>query len=88
MDMTNNLMNIIPLFFMLIFFVLHPSVLYFFCEAELLNLNYLDTARKRLIESKLQSLDPQSSGVDSYLKVLEASMAKRDHWTRSNFVPY
>ncbi|KAK4258216.1 hypothetical protein QN277_007688 [Acacia crassicarpa] len=38
-------------------------------------------SRKRFIESKLQSLDPQSSGVDSYLKVLEASMAKRDELT-------
>ncbi|XP_028772634.1 DNA repair protein RAD50 [Neltuma alba] len=38
-------------------------------------------SRKRFIESKLQSLEPQSSGVDSYLKVLEASMAKRDELT-------
>ncbi|XP_054820510.1 DNA repair protein RAD50 isoform X2 [Prosopis cineraria] len=38
-------------------------------------------SRRRFIESKLQSLDPQSSEVDSYLKVLEASKAKRDELT-------
>ncbi|KAJ1406601.1 RAD50, zinc hook [Sesbania bispinosa] len=35
-------------------------------------------SRKRFIESKLQSLDPQCSGIDSYLKVLESSKEKRD----------
>ncbi|BAT86669.1 hypothetical protein VIGAN_04434300 [Vigna angularis var. angularis] len=35
-------------------------------------------SRKRFIESKLQSLDQQCSGLDSYLKVLESSKEKRD----------
>ncbi|WVZ05499.1 hypothetical protein V8G54_018845 [Vigna mungo] len=35
-------------------------------------------ARKRFIESKLQSLDQQCSGLDCYLKVLESSKEKRD----------
>lgn len=35
-------------------------------------------SRKRYIESKLQSLDQQCSGIDSYLKVLESAKEKRD----------
>lgn len=35
-------------------------------------------ARKRFIEFKLQSLDQQCSGIDSYPKVLESSKEKRD----------
>ncbi|KAL2332609.1 hypothetical protein Fmac_013822 [Flemingia macrophylla] len=35
-------------------------------------------SRKRFIESKLQSLDHQCSGIDSYLKVLESAKEKRD----------
>lgn len=45
-------------------------------------INFL-TARKRFIESKLQSLDSQCSGIDSYLKVLESSKEKRDVQKRS-----
>lgn len=36
------------------------------------------SARKRFIESKLQVLDPQSSVIDAYLKVLESAKEKRD----------
>ncbi|XP_030533832.1 DNA repair protein RAD50 isoform X1 [Rhodamnia argentea] len=35
-------------------------------------------SRKRFIESKLLSLDQQSSGIDAYLKVLESAKEKRD----------
>ncbi|GER39775.1 DNA repair protein RAD50 [Striga asiatica] len=35
-------------------------------------------SRRRFIESKLQSLDPQSGGIDSYLKILEIAKEKRD----------
>ncbi|KAE9604828.1 putative DNA repair protein Rad50 [Lupinus albus] len=35
-------------------------------------------SRKRFIESKLQSLDHQRSGIDAYLTVLESSKEKRD----------
>lgn len=36
------------------------------------------SSRKKFIESKLQSLDQQGSGIDSYLKVLESAKEKRD----------
>jgi hypothetical protein len=42
-------------------------------------------ARKRFIESKLQSLDPQFFGIDSYLKVLESAKEKRDVQKRSTY---
>ncbi|KAK6161696.1 hypothetical protein DH2020_005077 [Rehmannia glutinosa] len=35
-------------------------------------------SRQRFVESKLQSLDPQSGGIDSYLKMLEIAKEKRD----------
>ncbi|KAL3619971.1 DNA repair protein rad50 [Castilleja foliolosa] len=35
-------------------------------------------ARRRFVESKLQSLDPQSGGIDSYLQVLEIAKEKRN----------
>lgn len=35
-------------------------------------------SRKRFIESKLQSLDQQSIGIDSYLQVLDTAKEKRD----------
>ncbi|MCH81777.1 DNA repair protein RAD50-like, partial [Trifolium medium] len=41
-------------------------------------LNRVTETRKRFIESKLQSLDQQCSGIDSYLKALESAKEKRD----------
>ncbi|GFQ04279.1 DNA repair protein rad50 [Phtheirospermum japonicum] len=35
-------------------------------------------SRRRFVESKLQSLDPQSGGIDSYLEVLEIAKEKRN----------
>ncbi|KAH6816239.1 DNA repair-recombination protein [Perilla frutescens var. frutescens] len=35
-------------------------------------------SRRRFVESKLQSLDPQAGGIDSYLKILETAKDRRD----------
>ncbi|KAK4435834.1 DNA repair protein [Sesamum alatum] len=35
-------------------------------------------SRKRFVESKLQAVDQQSGGIDSYLKILEIAKEKRD----------
>ncbi|KAG8369606.1 hypothetical protein BUALT_Bualt14G0031100 [Buddleja alternifolia] len=37
-----------------------------------------DAARQRFVESKLQSLDQQAGGIDSYVKTLETAKEKRD----------
>ena len=39
---------------------------------------WFDAARKRFVESKLQSLDPHSFSVDLYLKALEGAKEKKD----------
>ncbi|KAG6386852.1 hypothetical protein SASPL_152029 [Salvia splendens] len=39
-------------------------------------------ARRRFVESKLQSLDPQAGGIDSYLKMLETAKERRDDLSR------
>ncbi|KAG6428369.1 hypothetical protein SASPL_112620 [Salvia splendens] len=38
--------------------------------------------RRRFVESKLQSLDPQAGGIDSYLKMLETAKERRDGLSR------
>lgn len=47
--------------------------------------SYLNEARKRFIESKLQSLDKQTPSIDFYIKVLESAKEKRD--VQKRFVP-
>ncbi|XP_042050776.1 DNA repair protein RAD50-like isoform X1 [Salvia splendens] len=39
-------------------------------------------SRRRFVESKLQSLDPQAGGIDSYLKMLETAKERRDDLSR------
>ncbi|KAL1548104.1 DNA repair protein RAD50 isoform X1 [Salvia divinorum] len=39
-------------------------------------------SRRRFVESKLQSLDPQAGGIESYLKILETAKERRDELSR------
>lgn len=45
-------------------------------------LNFVAATRK-FVESKLQSLDPQAGGIDSYLRTLETAKERRDYHKRS-----
>ncbi|XP_042055283.1 DNA repair protein RAD50-like isoform X3 [Salvia splendens] len=51
-------------------------------NSNLSNFHHNLESRRRFVESKLQSLDPQAGGIDSYLKMLETAKERRDGLSR------